>query len=76
MLKKILSIKEISEYYDTYYFDQWGVVHDGIKSSTKTDSYSYGVVLRIVRGNGITCLIWSDPHNQLTVLSMPRPKPE
>ena len=28
--KKLLSLKEISEYYDTYYFDQWGVVHDGI----------------------------------------------
>ena len=30
MVKKLLSLKEISEYYDTYYFDQWGVVHDGI----------------------------------------------
>ena len=42
MVKKLLSIKEISEYYDTYYFDQWGVVHDGINIFNEAEQvFSY-----------------------------------
>ena len=31
MIKKISSLKELSNEYDTFFFDQWGVVHDGKK---------------------------------------------
>ena len=42
MVKKLLSLKEISEYYDTYYFDQWGVVHDGINIFNEAEQvFSY-----------------------------------
>ena len=42
MVKKLLSLKEISEHYDTYYFDQWGVVHDGINIFNEAEQvFSY-----------------------------------
>ena len=31
MIKKISSLKELSNKYDAFFFDQWGVVHDGKK---------------------------------------------
>ena len=76
MVKKLLSLEEISEYYDTYYFDQWGVVHDGInifKEAEQVFSYlqSQNKKIYISAGDGIGFntdgLEWCDVYAKVNI---------